>query len=113
MRLIDADALDTAFTDLRWGIDGQLGHWGDRPDWNLHGYEIERLIRDAPTVEIADILKLFPPFPAGYCATCAMNSDHNDHSTRCPIEEHYVVPADGYCHLYEEFSPIKKKEMDF
>jgi hypothetical protein len=51
MRLIDADALDAAFTALRFNADGSLKHWGDRPDWCLHGNEIETLIKDAPTVE--------------------------------------------------------------
>lgn len=51
MRLIDADALDAAFTDLRFNADGTLAHWGDRPDWCLHGREVEKLIHDAPTVE--------------------------------------------------------------
>lgn len=50
MRLIDADALDAAFTDLRFDADGTLAHWGDRPDWCLHGSEVEKLIHDAPTV---------------------------------------------------------------
>ena len=50
MRLIDADALDRAFTDLRWNKDGTLAHVGDRPDWCLHGHEVDKLIRDAPTV---------------------------------------------------------------
>lgn len=106
MRLIDADYVLSA-----------LGIFSDRENGNEHflnGIETAReIVQNAPTAQIADILKLFQPFPAGYCATCARNSDHNDHFTRCPIEEHYAVPADGYCHLYEEFSPIKKKETDF
>jgi len=39
----------------------------------------------------------------GKCQTCKRNSDYVDHGTRCPIEEHYVLPQDGYCHLYEPF----------
>jgi DNA-directed RNA polymerase subunit RPC12/RpoP len=50
-RLIDADALDAAFTALRFNADRTLKHWGDRPDWCMHGNEIETLIKDAPTVE--------------------------------------------------------------
>ena len=49
-RLIDADALDRAFTDLRFNSDGTLNHWGDRPGWCMHGYEVEKLIADAPTI---------------------------------------------------------------
>lgn len=50
MRLIDADALDAAFTDLRFNTDRTLKHWGDRQDWCLHGSEVEKLIDNAPTV---------------------------------------------------------------
>lgn len=38
----------------------------------------------------------------GKCPTCARCSDNREHTTTCPIEEHYVLPLDGYCHLYEE-----------
>ena len=51
MRPIDADALDSAFTDLRFNADGTLAHWGDRPDWCLHGSEVEKLIENAPTID--------------------------------------------------------------
>ena len=50
MRIIDADALDWAFTSLRWR-DGELLHWGDRPNWCLVGEEVEKLIADAPTID--------------------------------------------------------------
>lgn len=50
MRLIDADALDAAFTDLRFSADGTLAHWGDRPDWCLSGSAVEKLIENAPTI---------------------------------------------------------------
>ena len=38
----------------------------------------------------------------GKCPTCARCSDNREHTTTCPIEEHYALPLDGYCHLYEE-----------
>ena len=53
-RLIDADALDRAFTDLRFNSDGTLNHWGDRPGWCMHGYEVEKLIADAHTIVPAE-----------------------------------------------------------
>ena len=37
----------------------------------------------------------------GKCPTCARCSDNREHTTTCPIEEHYALPLDGYCHLYE------------
>lgn len=53
-RLIDADALDDAFTDLRWENgdykSGALMHWGDRSHWCLVGGEVENLINAAPTI---------------------------------------------------------------
>lgn len=65
MRLIDADALDMAFTNLRFNQDMSLAHWGDRKDWCLHGHEVEKLIHDAPTIggwiSVKDRLPARPP----------------------------------------------------
>ena len=43
------------------------------------------------------------------CPTCYWCSDYQESGTRCPIEEHYVLPKDGYCHLYE---PYRKEQSD-
>ena len=51
MRLIDADALNMAFTMLRFNEDGTLRHWGDRQNWCLSGQEVEDLINSIPTIE--------------------------------------------------------------
>lgn len=51
MRLIDADALDRAFTMLRFNDDKTLKHWGDRQDWCMSGQEVEDLINSATTIE--------------------------------------------------------------
>ena len=51
-RYIDADALDRAFSKLRFNNDGELNHYGDRPNWYLWGSEIENLIADAPSIDI-------------------------------------------------------------
>lgn len=37
------------------------------------------------------------------CPTCKRCSDNQESGTRCPIEEHYALPKDGYCHLYEPY----------
>ena len=50
MRLIDADALDMAFTQARFNPDGSIYHWGDRKDWCMNGQEVEDLIASQPTV---------------------------------------------------------------
>ena len=40
------------------------------------------------------------------CENCARNANNDElspeDSTRCPIQEHYGLPKDGYCHLFEE-----------
>ena len=41
----------------------------------------------------------------GKCPTCKRCSDNCESGTNCPIEEHYALPLDGYCHLYE---PMEK-----
>lgn len=53
-RLGDLDALDRAFTSLRFNADGNLAHWDARRNWCLHGYEIERLIGEAPIIVPAE-----------------------------------------------------------
>jgi len=53
-RLIDIEALNTAFTGLRFNDDGTLRHWDDRKNWCLHGSEVENLIADAPTIVEAE-----------------------------------------------------------
>ena len=53
-RLIDAKALDYAFTDLRFNDDGSLRHWDDRKKWCLHGREVESLIENAETIVEAE-----------------------------------------------------------
>ena len=49
----------------------------------------------------------------GECETCKRNADnggfYDDGRTRCPIEEHYALPKDGFCHLYE---PYKAESED-
>ena len=43
---------------------------------------------------------------AGECRTCKRNADnggiYEDGRTKCPIQEHYALLLDGYCHLYEQ-----------
>ena len=42
----------------------------------------------------------------GECRTCKRNADnggvYEDGRTKCPIQEHYALLLDGYCHLYEQ-----------
>ena len=40
------------------------------------------------------------------CVNCGRTVNnggwYEDGRTRCPIEEHYALPKDGYCHLWEK-----------
>ena len=44
--------------------------------------------------------------PDRTCVTCGRTVNNGgwyaDGRTRCPIEEHYALPKDGYCHLWEK-----------
>ena len=51
-RYIDADAIDKAFSKLRFNNDGELEHYGDRPNWYLWGSEVDNLIADAPSIDL-------------------------------------------------------------
>ena len=57
--------------------------------------EIEALPSAQPTVH-----------PQRTCVNCGRTVNNGgwyaDGRTRCPIEEHYALPKDGYCHLWEK-----------
>ena len=44
--------------------------------------------------------------PEQRCVNCGRTANnggwYEDGRTRCPIEEHYALPKDGYCHLWEK-----------
>lgn len=44
--------------------------------------------------------------PKRTCLNCGRTANNGgwyaDGRTRCPIEEHYALPKDGYCHLWEK-----------
>lgn len=55
------------------------------------------------------------------CSNCARNADNGglypDGRTRCPIQEHYALLKDGYCHLAEpwrgedSYTSVKKYKV--
>jgi len=111
MRLIDADALDAAFTGLRFSADRTLAHWGDRPDWCLHGSEVEKLIENAPTVggwiSVKDRL---PENGKHVLATCEVRSLYG-YKKRYVCEAFYAAkhsikegkyPEETDCYDYDE-----------
>lgn len=57
--------------------------------------------------EVRDRLKALPSAqPDRRCVNCGRTVNnggwYEDGRTRCPIEEHYALPKDGYCHLWEK-----------
>ena len=44
--------------------------------------------------------------PERTCVNCGRTINNGgwyaDGKTRCPIEEHYALPKDGFCHLWEK-----------
>ena len=57
--------------------------------------------------ECANVLHEVPSAqPEGRCVNCGRTVNnggwYEDGRTRCPIEEHYALPKDGYCHLWEK-----------
>lgn len=54
-----------------------------------------------------DLLERLPSAqPECTCVNCGRTANNGgwyaDGRTRCPIEEHYALPKDGYCHLWEK-----------
>lgn len=57
--------------------------------------------------ETVKVIKAIPSAqPERRCANCGRTVNnggwYEDGRTRCPIEEHYALPKDGYCHLWEK-----------
>lgn len=105
MRLIDADALDLAFTELRWcklpgAKEDTLAHWGDRKDWCLHGSEIEKLIADAPTVDAVPVVR---------CKDCRWRHDDSN-PMWLPCME--IMPRDDWFCAYGERKEGGRYEAD-
>ena len=52
------------------------------------------------------MLELPSAQPERTCVNCGRTANNGgwyaDGGTRCPIEEHYALPKDGYCHLWEK-----------
>jgi len=73
--------------------------------------ERKNLLHTWSTVEVkyfvVDMLEKSPSAqPERTCVNCGRTMNNGgwyaDGRTRCPIEEHYALPKDGYCHLWEK-----------
>jgi len=53
-----------------------------------------------------DLRELPSVQPERTCVNCGRTANNGgwyaDGGTRCPIEEHYALPKDGFCHLWEK-----------
>lgn len=70
---------------------------------------------DAPVKMVSEGIEWIPVYhlkslpsaqPERTCVNCGRTANNGgwyaDGRTRCPIEEHYALPKDGYCHLWEK-----------
>ena len=63
-----------------------------------------------PTIYKEDAIKAVKTLPSAQpertCVNCGRTANNGgwyaDGRTRCPIEEHYALPKDGFCHLWEK-----------
>ena len=69
-----------------------------RKDGNMipwEGKDVFARIRELPSAQ-----------PERTCVNCGRTANNGgwyaDGRTRCPIEEHYALPKDGFCHLWEK-----------
>ena len=79
------DAIDAVEKESR--VDGAYGYMDTK--------SIVDLLNDLPSAQ-----------PERTCVNCGRTVNNGgwyaDGRTRCPIEEHYALPKDGYCHLWEK-----------
>lgn len=72
--------------------------------------EIEAEVADGYGYQYAKWREYFVEMPSAQpertCVNCGRTANNGgwyaDGRTRCPIEEHYALPKDGYCHLWEK-----------
>ena len=92
------DALDVGTELLRRVLDNAdvVGVEREKFEWGLG--LIESYISDMKALPSAQSERT--------CVNCGRTANNGgwyaDGRTRCPIEEHYALPKDGYCHLWEK-----------
>ena len=85
-------------------IDRQKTKAAFEPWLNVKGYsEGELNMLKAVLYEITIMPSAQPERTCVNCGRTVNNGGwYADGGTRCPIEEHYALPKDGYCHLWEK-----------
>ena len=73
----------------------------------LHMHLMYRMGTDSNKKRLDDWINGVPSVqPERTCVNCGRTVNNGgwyaDGRTRCPIEEHYALPKDGYCHLWEK-----------
>ena len=62
--------------------------------------------KQVKVVAVSELEALPSAQPERTCVNCGRTVNNGgwyaDGRTRCPIEEHYALPKDGYCHLWEK-----------
>ena len=70
-------------------------------------WSLDAELRPSAIDAILNMLKNVPSAqPERTCVNCGRTANNGgwyaDGRTRCPIEEHYALPKNGYCHLWEK-----------
>ena len=105
MKLIEADKVEQAIKDY-WKA--QVDRLPRPKSIEEHDAYVNRL--DTCLEHNSELLKEIEALPSAQpertCVNCGRTANNGgwyaDGGTRCPIEEHYALPKDGYCHLWEK-----------
>jgi len=75
-----------------------LYDWSEHSMTDAEAWHIKQVIGDIKSLPSAQ--------PERTCVNCGRTANNGgwyaDGGTRCPIEEHYALPKDGFCHLWEK-----------
>ena len=74
--------------------------------WEIEGDVVKQTVCETLADALMELESLPSAQPERTCVNCGRTANNGgwyaDGRTRCPIEEHYALPKDGYCHLWEK-----------
>ena len=74
--------------------------------WEIEGDVVKQTVCETLADALMELESLPSAQPDRTCVNCGRTANNGgwyaDGRTRCPIEEHYALPKDGYCHLWEK-----------